>query len=122
MLKLIGDWQDEMGRFAALLIQGDGEGVAEQFRRAGQFRSQLPERRKGMITSIYECYVDVPDHPGIIGKIATELGQAKINLSNLQIIESREDVPGVLRLSFQQSEDLDRATALLKSLQYDVHM
>jgi prephenate dehydrogenase len=122
MLKLIGDWQDEMGRFAVLLKQGNGEGVAEQFRRAGQFRSQLPERRKGMITSIYECYVDVPDHPGIIGKIATELGQAKINLSNLQIIESREDVPGVLRLSFLQSEDLDRATALLKSLRYDVHM
>jgi prephenate dehydrogenase len=122
MLKLIRDWQDEIGRFAALLKQGDGEGVAEQFRRAGQFRSQLPERRKGMITSIYECYVDVPDHPGIIGKIATELGQAKINLSNLQIIESREDVPGILRLSFQQSEDLDKATVLLKSLHYDVHM
>ncbi|MCD9021184.1 prephenate dehydrogenase [Cohnella silvisoli] len=122
MLKLIRDWQSEMERFAVLLEEGDGEGVAEQFRRAGQFRSQLPERRKGMITSIYECYVDVPDHPGIIGKIATELGQAKINLSNLQIIESREDVPGVLRLSFQQSDDLDKATDLLKSLQYDVHM
>jgi prephenate dehydrogenase len=122
MLKLVRDWQDEIERFAKLLEQEDGEGIADQFRRAGQFRSQLPERRKGMITSIYECYVDVPDHPGIIGKIATELGQAKINLSNLQIIESREDVPGILRLSFQQSEDLDRATALLKSLKYDVHM
>jgi prephenate dehydrogenase len=122
MLKLVRDWQGEMDRFAALIEQGDGDGVVEQFRRAGQFRSQLPERRKGMITSIYECYVDVPDHPGIIGKIATELGQAKINLSNLQIIESREDVPGVLRLSFQQSDDLDNATALLKSLGYDVHM
>ncbi|QJD82436.1 prephenate dehydrogenase [Cohnella herbarum] len=122
MLKLVRDWQEEIDRFADLLEQEDGEGIAEQFRRAGQFRSQLPERRKGMITSIYECYVDVPDHPGIIGKIATELGQAKINLSNLQIIESREDVPGILRLSFQLSEDLDRATALLKSLQYDVHM
>ncbi|RKP57042.1 prephenate dehydrogenase [Cohnella endophytica] len=122
MLKLIREWQGEMDRFAELLEQGDGEGVAEQFRRAGAFRSQLPERRKGMITSLHECYVDVPDHPGIIGKIATELGQAKINLSNLQIIESREDVPGVMRLSFQQSEDLDRATELLKTLGYDVHM
>jgi len=122
ILRLVRDWQSEMDRFAALIEQSDGDGVAEEFRRAGQFRNQLPERRKGMITSIYECYVDVPDHPGIIGKIATELGQAKINLSNLQIIESREDVPGILRLSFKQSDDLDRATALLKSLHYDVHM
>ncbi|QMV44392.1 prephenate dehydrogenase [Cohnella cholangitidis] len=122
VLKLVKDWQAEMDRFAKLLEDEDGEGIEEQFRLSGRFRSQLPERRKGMITSLYECYVDVPDHPGIIGKIATELGQAQINLSNLQIIESREDVPGILRLSFQQSEDLDKATALLKSLQYAVHM
>jgi prephenate dehydrogenase len=122
MLRLIADWQGEMTRLAALIEQDNGDGVAEQFRSSGQFRSQLPERRKGMITSIYECYVDVPDHPGIIGRIATELGQAKINLSNLQIIESREDVPGVLRLSFRDSDNLDRAIALLQSLKYDVHM
>ncbi|WP_372629044.1 prephenate dehydrogenase [Cohnella sp.] len=123
MLKLVRDWQNEMDRFASLLEQEDGDGIAERFHTAGEFRRQLPERRKGMITSLFECYVDnVPDHPGIIGKIATELGQAKINLSNLQIIESREDVPGILRLSFKQAEDLDRATALLKSLNYEVHM
>ncbi|MFC5467754.1 prephenate dehydrogenase [Cohnella suwonensis] len=122
MLKLVKEWQEGMERFAGLISREDGDGIAEEFRRAGDFRSQLPERRKGMITSLYECYVDVPDHPGIIGKIATELGQAKINLSNLQIIESREDVPGVLRLSFKQEDDLDRATALLQSIGYDVHM
>lgn len=122
MLKLVSDWQERMDRFSDLLRQEDGDGIAEEFRTAGLFRSQLPERRKGMITSLFECYVDVPDHPGIIGKIATELGHAKINLSNLQIIESREDVPGILRLSFRQAEDLDRATALLTSSGYDVHM
>lgn len=121
LLKLLDDWQVEMDKFRKLLTEADGEGIAEAFRRAGQFRSRLPERRKGMITSLYECYVDIPDHPGIIGKIATELGQAHINLSNLQIIESREDVPGVLRLSFREEEDMRRAAELLKSLQYKVY-
>ncbi|MBW5446624.1 prephenate dehydrogenase [Cohnella sp. CFH 77786] len=122
LLKLLDDWQAEMDKFRRLLETDDGEGVAEAFRRAGKFRGSLPERRKGMITSIYECYVDVPDHPGIIGKIATELGQARINLSNLQIIESREDVPGVLRLSFREEADRDRAVALLKALEYAVQL
>jgi prephenate dehydrogenase len=121
LLQLLHDWQLEMNHFVQLLENGDGEGVSEQFRKAGEFRSRLPERRKGMISSLYECYVDVPDHPGIIGKIATELGQAKINLSNLQIIESREDVPGVLRLSFRQDDDLQKAIQLLTTLKYDVH-
>lgn len=122
LLKLLDDWGTEMDKFRSLLESDDGDGVAEAFSRAGRFRSGLPERRKGMITSLYECYVDVPDHPGIIGKIATELGQARINLSNLQIIESREDVPGVLRLSFREERDKDQAVALLKSREYAVHL
>lgn len=121
MLKLLDEWQQQMDHFRDMLEASDGDAVAAAFAQAGAFRSSLPERRKGMIASLHECYVDVPDHPGIIGSIATELGQAHINLSNLQIIESREDVPGVLRLSFREEDDKDRAVALLKSLNYDVH-
>ena len=36
----------------------------------------------------------------MIGKIATELGANDINLSNLEIIENRVDVPGIMRLVF----------------------
>ncbi|RUS48286.1 prephenate dehydrogenase [Cohnella sp. AR92] len=121
LLQLLEDWKKEMDRFAELLKQEDGEGISEQFRLANGFRKQLPERRKGMIQSLHECYVDVPDHPGIIGRIATELGQERINLSNLHIVESREDVPGILRLSFKEAEDLEKAVDLLRRMQYQVY-
>lgn len=121
LLKLLSDWNQEVARFIELLEQGDGEGIAEQFRRAGTFRNMLPERRKGMITSSYDIYVDVPDHPGIIGQLATLLGNERINLSNVQIIESRMDVPGILRLSFRNQLDADRAAKLLAK-QYTVHI
>ncbi|UKS30587.1 prephenate dehydrogenase [Paenibacillus sp. HWE-109] len=121
LLRLLKDWHLEIAQFVQLLEAGDGDGIAEHFRLAGEFRSQLPERRKGMITSLFDIYVDIPDHPGIIGQITTLLGNARINLSNIQIIESREDVPGVLRLSFRNQEDADRASALLGQ-QYAVHV
>ncbi|MGG1551796.1 prephenate dehydrogenase [Paenibacillus ferrarius] len=121
LLKLLQDWNGEIARFIQLIEQSDGEGIAEQFRLSGEFRGKLPERRKGMLTSLYDIYVDVPDHPGIIGSIATLLGNARINLSNLQIIESREDVPGILRLSFRNQEEADRASELLGE-QYAVHV
>lgn len=121
LLQLLSDWNQGISRFIELLENSDGEGIAEQFRVAGEFRSQLPERRKGMITSLFDIYVDIPDHPGIIGQITTLLGNAKINLSNIQIIESREDVPGVLRLSFRNQEDADRAAELLSN-KYSVHV
>ncbi|MBW7473429.1 prephenate dehydrogenase [Paenibacillus oenotherae] len=121
LLRLLKDWNEETARFVELLEQEDGEGIEQAFLESGQFRSQLPERRKGMIHSIYECYIDVPDHPGIIGRIATELGNSRINLSNIHVIGSREDVPGVLRLSFRTQEDLDLAVVKLGEIGFSVH-
>ncbi|WP_028548653.1 prephenate dehydrogenase [Paenibacillus sp. UNC451MF] len=121
MLHLLEDWNLEIARFIELLKQNDRDGIEEQFRRANEFRSSLPERRKGVLTSVYEVYVDVPDHPGIIGQITTLLGSHRVNLSNIQIIESREDIPGVLRLSFRDEYQMDKATELLKKENYAIH-
>lgn len=120
LLPLLQDWQFEISQFVKLLQEQDGEGIATEFRLAGTFRNQLPERRKGMIASQYDLYVDVTDQPGTIGQIATIIGLENINLSNIQIIESRIDAPGVLRLSFRQQEDADRAYVTL-SKSYTVY-
>lgn len=122
MLKLLEDWNGKIDEFIGLLQQEDGTGIEKLFQQANAFRSQLPERRKGVITPVFDIYVDVPDHPGIIGNIASELGNRGINLSNLQIIESRADVPGILRLSFRHEADMDRAVEVLKALNYPVHV
>lgn len=122
VLQLLDDWKKRIDDFARLLETSDGEGIEQEFTRAGQFRSRLPERRKGIITSWFDIYVDVPDHPGVIGNIASLLGTAQINLSNIQILESRLDVPGVLRLSFRNQEDLDAAVELLGKSGYTIRL
>lgn len=122
LLGLLRDWSAETARFADMLERADGDSIEEAFRSAKEFRSKMPERRKGIIHSTFDCYVDVPDTPGIIGKIASELGNNRINLSNMHIIENREDVPGILRLSFRTQEYLDQAIALLSASGYDVHL
>ncbi|WP_442601090.1 prephenate dehydrogenase [Paenibacillus sp. KN14-4R] len=121
LLKLLGDWNVQVDQFIQLLQNENAEGIAAQFQKANDFRRTVPDRRKGMIASRYDIYVDIPDHPGIIGSIATQLGQHEINLSNLQIFESRDYVPGILRLSFRNQEDADRATELLQD-QFAIHV
>lgn len=121
VMPLLEDWNREIATFAELLEQRDGEGIADQFRRAGAFRGKLPERRKGVLTSQFDIYVDVTDEPGIIGKIATQLGDRKINLSNIQIMENRLDVPGVLRLSFREESDMAKAAEALAEMGCTVH-
>lgn len=122
LLDLLKDWNKEIGGFISLLEEQNGAEIEAAFQKANQFRGELPERRKGAITSLFDIYIDVPDHPGIIGQIATELGVRHINLSNMQIIESREDVLGVLRLSFRQEADMERAKELLPTLGYTVYV
>ncbi|MFD2672910.1 prephenate dehydrogenase [Marinicrinis sediminis] len=121
LLNMLKDWNREVAEFVRMLEVEDGEGIAKQFEKASAFRDGLPERRKGMITSLYDVYVDIPDHPGIIGEITSLLGSEQISLSNIQILESREEVPGVLRLSFRNQEDQDLAVERLKEKQYHIH-
>ncbi|MDR9853834.1 prephenate dehydrogenase [Paenibacillus sp. VCA1] len=122
MLQMLTDWNEEISTFVRMLQEEDGEGIMQAFAKANDFRSELPERRKGMIASTFDLYIDVPDHPGIIGKITTVLGENRINLSNIQIIESREDVPGIMRLSFRQETDLERAKELLDNMDYSISL
>jgi prephenate dehydrogenase len=121
VLKLLKDWSLAMNQFKLNLEANDGGEIERQFEKARSFRSKLPERRKGMLNALFDIYVDVPDHPGIIGQITTLLGSHRVNLSNIQIIESREDVPGVLRLSFHNELAMDLALALLKP-EYSIHL
>ncbi|MEK8127386.1 prephenate dehydrogenase [Paenibacillus filicis] len=114
LLRLLKDWNEEIAGFVKLIEQGDGPGIEREFQQAGKFRSGLPERRKGVMQAFYDVYVDVEDHPGVIGQITTLLGINKVNLSNIQVIESRENVPGVLRLSFREEGDMDKAIEVLK--------
>ncbi|GIQ67568.1 prephenate dehydrogenase [Xylanibacillus composti] len=121
VLRLLEDWKERMDGFIDMLNKEDGAGIESEFMKAGSFRNALPERRKGVIHSTFDVYVDVPDHPGVVGEIAGQLGSRQINLSNIQIMESRLDVPGVMRLSFREEEQLDRAVEVLKELGYSLH-
>lgn len=118
LLELLDDWNEEIRQFRQLLVSEDADGIEEQFAQAAKFRNRLPERRKGVIQAMYDVYVDVPDQPGIIARITTLLSNHQINLSNIQIHESRADVPGVMRLSFRNDHDQEKAEQLLKSEGY----
>jgi prephenate dehydrogenase len=115
------DWQQQMERVLALLDRGDPDEIEAFFAQSKQIRDRLPERKRGAIPAFYDLYVDIPDHPGIIGQITTLLGQEKISITNLEILESREDILGVLRLTFRHEDDLQRAKQKIEEANYIVY-
>lgn len=109
MLSLLIDWQAEMAKVAEMLTMGNEDEIFHYFHRAKQFRDELPQKERGAIPSFYDLFVDVPDYPGVISEITGYLAKEEISITNIRILETREDINGVLVISFQTEEDRTRA-------------
>ena len=103
------------------IAQADGDGIEEFFAQSRDFRDRIPEKQQGAIQPYYDLYVDIPDHPGIIGEVTTQLGQHEISITNIRILETREDIPGVLRISFHSLVEMDQAVEILVNAGYKVY-
>lgn len=122
LLSLLDYWEEEMDRVRKLVNESDSDAVYDYFSEAKNFRDSMPIRATGAIRSFYDLYVDVLDKPGVISDITVKLAQANISITNIRIIEAREDVYGVLRISFQTYEDLENAKELLEENGYDTYI
>ncbi|HEX6922792.1 MAG TPA: ACT domain-containing protein, partial [Bacillales bacterium] len=71
---------------------------------------------------LYDLYVDVPDYPGIIAKVTDLIARAGISITNIGIIEMREDIIGVLRVSFRSEQDREQAEEMLNEQNYKTYL
>ncbi|MBS4191030.1 prephenate dehydrogenase [Bacillus sp. FJAT-49705] len=109
LLSLLDDWQEEMKKVAEMIAAENSEEIFNYFFYAKQFRDELPQKERGAIPSFYDLFVDVPDYPGVISEISGYLAKEEISITNIRILETREDINGVLVISFQTEEDRTRA-------------
>ncbi|MCM3163093.1 prephenate dehydrogenase [Metabacillus litoralis] len=109
LLHLFDEWISEMERVKEFVANEEADNLFSYFQYAKKYRDGLPEKQKGAIPSFYDLFVDVPDYPGVISEITGYLAKEKISLTNIRIIETREEIYGVLRLSFQTERDRELA-------------
>ncbi|WP_409270471.1 prephenate dehydrogenase [Neobacillus sp. SCS-31] len=115
LIELLDLWRKEMDRISGLLLESNEEALAAYFSEAKKFRDGLPVKEKGAIPAFYDLYVDIPDYPGVISEITGYLAEEKISITNIRIIETREDINGVLVISFQTEKDRERAEKCIKA-------
>lgn len=122
LLSLLSSWQNEMERVKSLITTGCEEEIFQYFQIAKTFRDELPVKQKGAIPSFYDLYVDVPDHPGVISDVTGILARKGISITNIRILETREDIMGVLRLSFRSDQDREQALKCLSDNLYEAYI
>lgn len=113
LLSLFEKWEDEMNKVKQMIEKEDSDQIYNYFTDAKQYRDHLPERAKGAIPAFYDLFVDIEDTAGVIAHVTGILGERKISITNIRIIETREDIFGVLRLSFRSDEERQQAKSLL---------
>lgn len=122
LIHLMDQWGEEMASVRKLIENADSQGIYAYFDDAKQFRDGLPQKSKGAIPPLYDLYVDVPDYPGVIANVTSVIAEAEISITNIRIIETREDIIGVLRLSFRSEEDRMKADVVLNNEPFKTYL
>ncbi|MTT31280.1 prephenate dehydrogenase [Terrilactibacillus sp. BCM23-1] len=122
ILDLLDRWQQDMSEIRQMLINNDTTAINAFFLDAKHYRDGFPVKQKGAIISDYDLYVDVPDEPYTISKVSGLIGEAGINLTNLNIIEGRENIQGIMRLSFESEQHREKAMTILKKNNYTTYL
>ncbi|MCX8132012.1 MAG: prephenate dehydrogenase [Clostridia bacterium] len=124
---ILDSFKAMLDEFKKNLIKEDNKNIFDFFKSAKDFRDlfvtsgNVLNPVKGLITPIHEIIVDVIDKPGIIGEIATILGNNGINIKNINVSNSREFEQGCLRITLPDSESTNIAFDLLCSKGYKVY-
>jgi prephenate dehydrogenase len=122
LLSLLNEWKVEMDHVIKVVEEGDQNQLFDYFNGAKLFRDGLPVRSKGAIQPFSDLYVDILDTAGALSKVTTLLAASKISIINITILEVREGLNGVLRLSFQNDNDRDDAQVVLHRENYLTHI
>ena len=115
LLQLLQEWQEEMAKVSTMLQTENSQEIYEYFLKAKQFRDELPQKERGAIPNFYDLFLDVPDYPGVISEVTGILAEDEISITNIRILETREDINGILVISFQTEEDRSKAAICIQN-------
>jgi prephenate dehydrogenase len=115
LLQQFDVWMEQMNQIRESIQNSSREEIHHFFHQAKAFRDEFSARKRGGL-AYYDLFIDIPDSPGILAEITSLLAENEINIVNIEIIESREDLYGVLRVSFRNDLDRERAQRLVKPL------
>ena len=112
IVERIEDFKDRLDEIGQAISKGDENQIWNFFNQAREQRQAMEIHKRGGVDSSFDLYVDVPDEEDVILRILELLrGTSLVNLHINE--ENREDVHGILQISFKNAQDLERAERLI---------
>lgn len=84
---------------------------------AKRVRDSLPVVRRTLLPVQHDLVVAVPDRPGELARITSALGEAGVNIKDIEVLNIRDE-GGAIRLGFVSSEEKQAGRQVLESIGY----
>ena len=86
---------------------------------AKRSRDAFPVVRRSLLPAQYEVVIAVPDTPGQLAIITGALGEAEVNINDIEVLGIRE-AGGAVRLAFDDEPQMKRGVQVLANAGYEV--
>lgn len=120
--RLLEDYIKSLISFKNEIDNRNDVALYELFDTARIYRDSFINASSGPIKKDFVITIDIPDEPGALAAIATILALNNISIKNIGITHNREAQDGVLRIEFYEETSIEKATAILGSKGYTVHI
>ena len=112
IIERIEDFKERLDGIGQAISKGEEEQIWNFFNQAREQRQAMEIHKRGGVDSSYDLYVDVPDEEDVILRILELLrGTSLVNIHINE--ENREDIHGILQISFKNAQDMERAERLI---------
>ena len=106
----------QLDEVAALL--DDPEALLEVAEGSKRLRDALPSVRRTLLPARHEIVIAVPDRPGELMRITRALGEAEVNIKDIEVLSIRE-AGGAVRLAFTEHDGMLRGMEALRAAGYE---
>jgi prephenate dehydrogenase len=104
--------------FKKCLEKEDLKELKKEMQKAQNARVKMPAGTKGFINPLVDIRVEVEDKPGVLADITLILANNAINIKDIAILKIRENLGGVLQMSFEDKKTARKAAELLTAKGY----
>lgn len=120
--EVLKQYQTLLSEALTFVEQENQTGLYQLFEDAGTYRNSIPARTFGILTPVYELFVDIRDETGTLASLAVLLSDHGISIKNIGILHNREFEQGVLRIEFYSEENRKHAIRVLKENGYYIYV
>ena len=112
IIERIENFKGRLDEIEQAISKGDENQIWNFFNQAREQRQAMEIHKRGGVDSSFDLYVDVPDEEDVILRILELLrGTSLVNIHINE--ENREDIHGILQISFKNAQDLKRAEQVI---------